>query len=324
VRTSRPTPRRLAVIYRSVRPEADFEQFTRFVTSYSATENLSNGDLEELYRKYGPEQFTLNDRGYLAGVHPLELWVLEYLHSHPGARLAEVDAASVRERQEVYQWLFKRGRKHAQDLRIRTLLEIDALEQIHRGWKRLGYPFPALVPSYATAIGSSGDNPTALAELAGIILSDGMHYPATEIREFHFAPGTPFETVMRQRSRTGQQVLSSVIARRLRQELIGVVESGTARRAFRSVVLANGISVEIGGKTGTGDNRLRIHSPGGSLLRSESLNRTAAFVFFIGDRFFGTVVAYVPGDEAGSYHFTSALPVQVFKHLIPQIRPLLE
>jgi hypothetical protein len=35
------------------------------------------------------------------------------------------------------------------------------------------------------------------------------------------------------------------------------------------------------------------------------------------------VVAYVPGSKAGSYKFTSALAVQIFKDLIPQIKPLL-
>ena len=48
---------------------------------------------------------------------------------------------------------FKSGRKHAQDIRIRTLLEIDVFQEIHAGWQRLGYPFPPLVPSYATALG---------------------------------------------------------------------------------------------------------------------------------------------------------------------------
>ena len=319
-----PTPRRLAVIYRSVRPEAGFHQFARFIDAYSGAGNLSNDALYELYREYGPEQFSLNDRGYLAGTHPLELWFLEYRQANPNATRAEVEAASVEERQEVYQWLFKSGRKHAQDIRIRTLLEIDAFQQIHAGWQRLGYTFPSLVPSYATAIGSSGDNPAALAELAGIILCDGLRYPVTRIQELRFASGTPFETLMRARPGLGKQVLSPVIAQKLRQELVGVVEHGTARRAFQSVVLPNGSLMEVGGKTGTGDNRLRTYTAGGAQLQSQPLNRTAAFVFFIGDRYFGTVVAYVPGTEAGSFRFTSALPVQVFKLFVPQIRPLLE
>jgi membrane peptidoglycan carboxypeptidase len=322
VSTIQSTPRRLAVIYRSARPEASLDEFTAFLTSHPSARNLRPNALENLYRIYGPEQFNLNDRGYLARVHPLELWLLEYLHRRPAASLAEVLADSAPKRQDVYRWLFQAGRKHAQDLRIRTLLEIDAFEEIHRGWRRLGYPFPKLVPSYATSIGSSGDNPAALAELVGIILNDGIRYPVTQIRELQFAQGTPFETVMAQRPKAAQRVLHSLIANTLKKELVGVVENGTARRGLRSVVLNDGRAVPVGGKTGTGDNRARIH--GASRAASKAISRTAAFVFFIGDRFFGTVVAYVPGTEAASYHFTSALPIQVFKQLVPGIRPLLE
>jgi hypothetical protein len=43
----------------------------------------------------------------------------------------------------------------------------------------------------------------------------------------------------------------------------------------------------------------------------------------IGDRFYGTVVAFVPGSKAASYKFTSALAVQIFKDLEPQLRNLM-
>ncbi len=77
----------------------------------------------------------------------------------------------------MYSWLFKTRSKNAQDSRIKTILEIEAFEDIHEGWKRVGYPFNTLVPSYATAIGSSADRPAALAELVGVILNDGIRYP---------------------------------------------------------------------------------------------------------------------------------------------------
>jgi len=54
------------------------------------------------------------------------------------------------------------------------------------------------------------------------------------------------------------------------------------------------------------------------------VSRAATFVFFLGDRFFGAVTAYVTGPEAVRYHFTSALPVQVLKGLAPTLTPLLE
>jgi hypothetical protein len=37
----------------------------------------------------------------------------------------------------------------------------------------------------------------------------------------------------------------------------------------------------------------------------------------IGDRYFGTVTAYVMGEKASEYAFTSSLPVQVLKVLSP-------
>ncbi len=61
----------------------------------------------------------------------------------------------------------------------------------------------------------------------------------------------------------------------------------------------------------------------GQLRESRALNRTAAFLFMIGDGFFGTVLVFVPGNIASKYEFTSSLPVQIFKDLEPTLEPLL-
>ena len=53
-------------------------------------------------------------------------------------------------------------------------------------------------------------------------------------------------------------------------------------------------------------------------------SRTATFVFFVDDRFFGTITAHFAGLEAGGYRFTSALPAQLFKDLAPVIAPLVQ
>jgi membrane peptidoglycan carboxypeptidase len=318
------TPKRLAVIFRSVRPQATLEEFAAFMRGRPAAQALSPKRIEDLYHSYGPDRFDLNDRGYLARIHPLELWLLEHKQRQPGATLSEVFAASAGQRREVYRWLFRPNKKQGQDIRIRAMLEMDAFEEIHRRWSRLGYPFASLVPSYATAIGSSGDNPAALAELLGVLVNDGVRYPSLRVQELHFAARTPFETVMRRKPAQGQRVLSPLLAGRVREELLGVVAKGTARRALGSVVLSDGRTLPVGGKTGTGDNRLHVYGPGGVELASKAVNRTAAFVFTIGDRFYGTVMAFVPGAEAESFEFTSALPVQVFTQLMPAVRPLLE
>ncbi len=62
---------------------------------------------------------------------------------------------------------------------------------------------------------------------------------------------------------------------------------------------------------------------GGRLVEARTVNQTAAFVFMIGDRFFGTVMVFVPGRTAGDYEFTRSLAVQVFKDLQPVLQPLM-
>jgi hypothetical protein len=79
----------------------------------------------------------------------------------------------------------------------------------------------------------------------------------------------------------------------------------------------------VGGKTGTGDHRYKVFAPGGRLLESRVVNRTATFVFLIDDRFYGVITAYVHGPEAGEFAFTSSLPAQIFRILAPEISPLL-
>jgi len=49
---------------------------------------------------------------------------------------------------------------HKQNTRIPILLEEDAYDRILRDWRRQGYPFGHLVPSYGGAIGSSDDDRT--------------------------------------------------------------------------------------------------------------------------------------------------------------------
>ena len=85
-----PNPLRLAVIFRSVRPGASLEDFSRFLRAQLPSSNLDDDDLAELYVKYAIEAFSLADRGYLARIHPLELWVAQQLHAHPEATMSEV------------------------------------------------------------------------------------------------------------------------------------------------------------------------------------------------------------------------------------------
>jgi membrane peptidoglycan carboxypeptidase len=318
-----PTPKRLAVIFRSIAPEASQAQFVKFLNTYLPSSGLGEDTVTKLYNAYSPQRFDLPDRGYLAGVHPLELWVVNYLRTHPGATLAQIVDASAAERQEVYRWLFKTRHKNAQDKRIKQLLEVEGFQEIHKAWKRLGYPFDSLVPSYGTAIGASADRPDALAELMGILQNDGMRMPSVRIERLHFGANTPYETVLTHAVTPGERVLPPEIPQLVRSVLAEVVQMGTAKRLAGVFKLPDGTPIAVGGKTGTGDNRFKTFARGGGLISERVVSRAGAFMFYIGDRYFGTVVAYVAGPKAAEYKFTSALTVQILKVLAPTLMPRL-
>lgn len=317
-------PVRLGAVHRYLYPETDSVGFEQFLRGRLPHEPLTHDRIMELYHRYGPQAYNLPDQGYIAKVHPLELWLLSYLRQHPGAKWTEVVEASKSQRQEVYKWLSRTRFKHARDSRIRIMLELDAFEDIHKRWKRLGYPFDHLVPSYATALGSSGDRPAALAELMGIIINKGVRQGKVRIEKLHFAANTPYETVLKLPPVEGEQVLAPEIAATVHEALSGVVVKGTARRLQGGFTLADGCPLPMGGKTGTGDNRLVSVSAGGHRITSRAVNRTATFVFFLGNSHFGTLTAFVPGREAADFSFTSALPLQVLRGMAPILAPYLE
>ncbi|MBD8622750.1 transglycosylase domain-containing protein [Pseudomonas sp. CFBP 13727] len=320
----RPTPQRLAAVHRYLYPNAPQAQFDRFVREHSKSDNVTDKRLNEMYTGYGPGRYNLPDQGYIARVHPLDLWLLGYLLNHPDAKFGEAGAASRFERQEVYSWLFNSRHKRARDNRIRTMLEIEAFTDIHQRWQRVGYPFDHLVPSLATAIGSSGDRPAALAELIGIIQNDGIKLPTVRIDTLHFAADTPYDTRVISDPDRGKRVLPAEVAAAMREALSQVVDAGTARRVSGSFKTDDGTALVMGGKTGTGDNRISNFGAGGRVISSKAINRTATFVFFIGENHFGTLTAFVPGKAAEGFRFTSALPVQVLKGMAPILTPYLQ
>ena len=323
-----PTAIRLAAVHRYLLPNASQAGFNSFVRSHLShvknPQKLTDERLHTLYQNYGPGAYDLPDQGYIAKVHPLDLWLMGYLLQHPDATFTQATAASEHERQEVYSWLFKSRHKSARDSRIRTMLEIEAFLDIHQRWQKVGYPFDHLVPSLATAIGSSGDRPAALAELVGIILNDGVRQPTLRIDSLRFAADTPYETRLINDPNRGKRVMPSEVATALRGALSQVVDAGTARRVSGSFTLADGTPLAMGGKTGTGDNRIEAIGAGGRILSSKAINRTATFVFYIGEHHFGTLTAFVPGASAQGFKFTSALPVQVLKGMAPLLTPYLQ
>jgi len=140
----------------------------------------------------------------------------------------------------------------------------------------------------------------------------------------HFAAGTPYETLLARPLMRGERLLAPEVATTAREALIEVVTSGTARRLQGVYQGPDRRPLQVGGKTGTGDHRRDSYGASGRLVGTRVVSRAATFVFFLGERFFGVVTAYVTGPEAARYHFTSALPVQVLKGLAPTLTPLLK
>jgi len=109
------------------------------------------------------------------------------------------------------------------------------------------------------------------------------------------------------------------VSRAIRAVLADVVAEGTAQRVRGAFLGAGGEPVVTGGKTGSGDNRYVLVARGGKKIGSRATSRTAAFVFYIGERYFGVVTASVMGEKAAEYRFTSSLPLAVLKLLAPAV-----
>jgi membrane peptidoglycan carboxypeptidase len=316
-------PSAQAAVYLGVNPQSTFEAFQAHMRERRGERADSESRLRRLYDNHATRNYNLSDQGYLAQVHPLELWLVRHLSENPNASLRDIVAASVAERREASRWLFASRFRRAQQVRINIIVEVTAFERITEEWRRLGYPFESLVPSLATSIGSSADRPAALAELMGIIVNDGVRRPTVRIDRLHFAAATPYETRLERRVDSGERVLPPEVAQVTRSALRRVVASGTARRVEGVYLDADDVPLAVGGKTGTGDHRFQIVGADGEVKSSRVMNRAATFAFYLGDRFYGVVTAFVPGAKAAAYDFTSSLPVQILKELQPVLNPLI-
>lgn len=318
---TRPVPQ--AAAYLSVLPKSDFASFLAFMRKQLGEKAGTDAGLRRLFDTHATRQYNLADQGYLARVHPLELWLVRHLQDQPKATLKDIVPASVEARRDASKWLFSTRFKHAQQVRIDIVVEVAAFERIADEWRRLGYPFEHLVPSLATSIGSSADRPAALAELMGIVVNDGIRRPTVRIDELLFAANTPFETRLKRQPEAGERVIPVEVAQVTRRALLRVVNSGTARRIKDTYRDNEEKPLAVGGKTGTGDHRSKVIGADGGVRSAKVMNRAATFAFYIGDRFYGVVTAFVPGSKAAAYDFTSALPVQILKEMEPALRPLI-
>src|SRR5690606_19317881 len=144
----------------------------------------------------------------------------------------------------------------ARNTRMRIMLEKEAFAALHERWLRVGYPFAQLVPSLGTALGSSGDRPSALAELMGIIVNDGRRIGLRRLGSLQFAEGTPGPTRCEPALLEQVQLLPPPVVAALRGALSAAVLDGTARRLQRVFTDADGMPLLVGAKTGSRDTRI--------------------------------------------------------------------
>jgi membrane peptidoglycan carboxypeptidase len=282
---------------------------------------IPENQIRKLIKSYGNPQLNLADYGYLLGIHPLKLWCAGEIIQNPQITWKQLWSKSHEVQKLTAAWLFKAQNRSAQDKRLRIRFEQDAFSQMTPVWKRLGFPFDRLVPSLATALGSSGDRPEALAQLMGILMNDGYLKPIVRITQLHFAHNTPYETVLEPVDKAGIQVIPQSVARAILPVLAQVVQGGTAAR-LASAITNGERPLIVGGKTGSGDNRFESVGRGGQIISSNPVDRTAVFVFYIEDRYWGVITVYVPGNESGDFGFTSSLPVAILKLLAPDIQAM--
>lgn len=324
-RQTTPRASHLADVFLWMHPDGHMTELNDFLRTHMPADKYAELDqtrLGELYDEFAGNRLSLHSVGYVASIHPLALWLARYLLARPDADWDEVVEASRPTMQQSYAWLFQPDRTFLQNQRIRIVLEQKAFRLIWQDWRRQGYPFDRLVPSLGTAIGASGDRPDALADLIGVVINNGTRQPTVDLDRINIADGTPYQTDFMPQP-VPQRVLNPLVAQTVRQALIGVVDEGTATAVQGSYLAANGEPLVIGGKTGTGDNRYHIYGRGGYLRGERVVDRTSTFVFFLGNRFFGTVTAFVQGRSAAAFNFSSKLAVKLLRALQPQLEPLL-
>lgn len=282
---------------------------------------LKPSDWDALHARSQVDVLGLQDRAYIAELHPIELWLVRELMRAPqqADRTLEALQASMERdvRPEIYAWLTDSKRKRNQDNKIYTMLEQDAFRAIQREWARMGYPFEDLVPSLATALGASGDRPESLSKLMGIIMARGKKYPVSRLESIEFAVGTPYAFGVQARPDEGVPVLHEEVAEALQEVLGLVVQRGTAVRA--RPLTTQPLFADLMGKTGTGDHTLKHMSASGHVIEGKAVSRAGVFMYGFGDRFFGVLTVYVEGEKAQDYTFTSSLTSQIFTHIAPTI-----
>jgi membrane peptidoglycan carboxypeptidase len=315
------TATKVATTRRLLHPDESLESFARIVTRIVPDLKHQPVHLEHLYNTLGA-RLTIPDVSYLLGIHPFEVITAATLALNPELTLDALLERATPLTAAYYSWL-KKPNSRGQGRALRIIMEQDAFVDIHKLWKGVGYRNAQLVPSLATSLGTSADQPAALAELMSIIMNGGMRRLPHKVTKVSMAKDSPYEVSYIPEPAKDKRALSKEIAERGRQVLFDIVAQGTAVRLKDGFTGKNGTYL-LGGKTGTGDNRVKKFGSGLVLKGSKVLNRTATFMFVIDEFMCGTITAFVEGPSAGAYQFTSSLPVQIMKSMGPSLTPLLD
>ena len=307
----------MAILFYAWTTDPDESQLRKWLGRHDI--EISQTRIEDLIKKYDVSNWKIKDYAYLLNKHPIELWCAGQINQNHKISWHEIVKKSERVRQITSKWLVKAESRTAQNNNLLIQFEKEAFQRMTPYWQKMGFPFKHIVPSLATALGSSGDRPSALAELMGIILNNGIQRDNYSVETLRLGQATPYETVFQIAPSSGKRIMHPVVTKALQKILQHVVEAGTAVRARNTISGSDGSNIRVGGKTGSGDNRWETFDQWGNLISSKVINRTATFVFFIGDRFFGVVNAFVPGEKAANSHFTSSLPLAIFKLSAPFI-----
>jgi membrane peptidoglycan carboxypeptidase len=158
----------------------------------------------------------------------------------------------------------------------------------------------------------------------GILVNGGLRLPSYDLSGLDFASGTPYETVLKRAPAAPEHVIRPEIVQAMRRVLGEVVDNGTGRRLKGTFRDAQGQPLAVGGKTGSGDNHHVTFGRDGTLLSSQPVSRTAVFVFYLGERWYGVITASVEGPRSGDYTFTSSLPLAALKLLAPALGAALQ
>ncbi len=197
-----------------------------------------------------------------------------------------------------------------------THMERKAFSQgVTPAWKKLGYPFN-VSPSYAVVLGSSGDTPMSLVELAGTLLNNGVHEKnISAIERIILAPDSEFETPFKIEHQY-ERIIPKTVSIVARKAMAGVLQKGTAIFASRHPLMEYVESV--GAKTGTGDNR---HN-------KIAVNRSAAVlsIFDTGEgksKYAICITMSVVKGNIERYTFTSKVPVRILSRIADHLSPII-